>query len=410
MSRPGVTPGAPIGAAAFTSIAIILLTAFGAGCRQTAERDPVEPVGVTAGDESLRVSGPYAHDNLSVYLLHGKDRTGQDFITLDEGLASGRVVLSEQGADGTTSVPPATSRPGQVRSPDTAQTEASSAQTLQIEGNFSSQSIQQSAAGATVNTLVIENLDERPLYIQAGDIVKGGKQDRAIAVDIVIAPRSGKVPIDAFCVESGRWRSRQADVAGGTGLRFTEQSFKANTRELKLAIRRDVNQSDVWNAVRNAQVALSGNIDKDVSATASPTSYQLSLEDGNLATRIEQYTTKLASLVEQHDDAIGFAFAINGKLNSVDVYASRGLFLKLWPKTLEAAATEAIAELGGEKAARHCTAADVIGCMRTAESGTRAVRDVAEGVQNVSLETDEVVAFETVVGEGTVRRNFLTKR
>jgi hypothetical protein len=40
---------------------------------------------------------------------------------------------------------------------------------------------------------------------------------------------------------------------------------------------------------------------------------------------------------------VGCAFAINGKLSSVDVYLSNGLLRKMCPNLLSAGATEAIA-------------------------------------------------------------------
>ena len=47
---------------------------------------------------------------------------------------------------------------------------------------------------------------------------------------------------------------------------------------------------------------------------------------------------------------IGYVFAINGKINSADIYVSNALFKKLWPKLLQASAIEAVAELRrGEK-------------------------------------------------------------
>ena len=36
------------------------------------------------------------------------------------------------------------------------------------------------------------------VYIQSGDIVKGGRQDRTIAMDFVVPPKSGVIPISAF--------------------------------------------------------------------------------------------------------------------------------------------------------------------------------------------------------------------
>src|SRR5262249_5531978 len=62
--------------------------------------------------------------------------------------------------------------------------------------------------------LVVENLSpDVEVYIQAGDIVKGGRQDRVLSYDLIVPPRSGKVPLAAFCVEAGRRQPR----GGGEG-------------------------------------------------------------------------------------------------------------------------------------------------------------------------------------------------
>ena len=45
------------------------------------------------------------------------------------------------------------------------------------------------------------------MFIQSGDIVKGGKQDRILSVSIMIPPLSGRILIEAFCVESGGGRN-----------------------------------------------------------------------------------------------------------------------------------------------------------------------------------------------------------
>src|SRR5688572_31326248 len=60
-----------------------------------------------------------------------------------------------------------------------------------------------------VNELAVENISRQfDVFIQSGDIVKGGKQDRVLAVSIIIAARSGRVKIESFCVESGRWEKQ----------------------------------------------------------------------------------------------------------------------------------------------------------------------------------------------------------
>ena len=44
---------------------------------------------------------------------------------------------------------------------------------------------------------------------------------------------------------------------------------------------------------------------------------------------------------------MGYVFAVNGKINSADIYPSNGLFRKMWPKLLRASATEALGERNG---------------------------------------------------------------
>ena len=40
---------------------------------------------------------------------------------------------------------------------------------------------------------------------------------------------------------------------------------------------------------------------------------------------------------------MGYAFAVNGKLSTADIYPSNRLFRKMWPKLIKTAAAEAIA-------------------------------------------------------------------
>jgi hypothetical protein len=58
-----------------------------------------------------------------------------------------------------------------------------------------------------VNQLVLVNRSKRPLLLLAGELVSGGKQDRIIAKDRIVAPGAEPLPLDVFCVEHGRWSS-----------------------------------------------------------------------------------------------------------------------------------------------------------------------------------------------------------
>ncbi|MFX5484718.1 DUF6569 family protein, partial [Acinetobacter baumannii] len=71
---------------------------------------------------------------------------------------------------------------------------------------------------------------------------------------------------------------------------------------------------------------------------------------------------ELQKVGDKDSDVVGYAFAINGKVNSADVYASHDLFKKLWPKLLNSSAVEAVAE-GGKKVTKAATTDDVRSCI-----------------------------------------------
>ncbi len=244
---------------------------------------------ISAGEYTL--SGPYTHNNLSIFLVHGRSLVaGDKFLTLQEALQQKKVIVYET---------------------------------------------------KDVNELAIQNLSDQDVYVQSGDIVKGGQQDRMISVDLIVPPRSGRMPIAAFCVEHGRWSGRGNEQAGV----FSSSADVAATKEIKLAAKRSSSQGAVWESVTVAQDKLSQNVGTRVNSPVSESSLQLAVENRKVRETAESYVSALSGIVKGKDDVIGYVFAINGQVNSADVYASSALFKKLWPKLLKASAIEAIAEL-----------------------------------------------------------------
>lgn len=304
-----------------------------------------------------KISGPYTHDNLSIYLIHGPDKLpGKNFMTLGEALKTGKVIVHETG---------------------------------------------------NVNQLAIENLSKNDIYIQSGDIVKGGKQDRVISLDFILKPDSGKVPIDAFCVEQSRWHPRGNEEAG----RFNDSSHQLASKELKLAAKKSRNQGEVWGQVAATQEKLKNNLKADVRSEVSATSLELSLSNSKLNATADAYTKTLAALVQQNPDAIGYVFAINGKLNSADVYLSHNLFAKLWPKLLKSNAVEAISELNAPKSPGLPKVAEVQTFLAQAQAAPAQTQAIAKGLDMKTAEDDKRVYFETFDKEQNtwVHRNYMMK-
>ncbi|MBL0019345.1 MAG: hypothetical protein IPP17_23665 [Bacteroidetes bacterium] len=101
-------------------------------------------------------------------------------------------------------------------------------------------------ASDEVNKLFIQNTGNDSIFIMAGEVVKGGKQDRVIAMDMVIPPHSEPIDLSVFCVEHGRWTYDGSAASDG----FTGHANVANTSVRKAAVV-SKNQSEVWSKVRS---------------------------------------------------------------------------------------------------------------------------------------------------------------
>ncbi len=190
-----------------------------------------------------------------------------------------------------------------------------------------------------VNELLIDNPTEIDLFIQAGDIVKGGRQDRSIGADFIVPKRSTGLPIPVFCVEAGRWSKRRSE---------SDQFFRSSkdfvaSKKVRSAIRVAKNQGEVWNTISEHQTKIGESVGASVLHAASPSSLQLSYEMKETAGALEQYGNALDN-VALPDDAAGVVWSINGKPSHGDVYADSRLFRKVWNKLQRAAAIEALEE------------------------------------------------------------------
>ncbi|MBM3996038.1 MAG: hypothetical protein FJ303_18090 [Planctomycetes bacterium] len=241
---------------------------------------------VPAKDYAL--SAPHSHGNLTIFLIHGKETMpGANVITLQEGIEQNLVAVRDNGT----------------------------------------------------HQLRIDNRSNATLFIQGGDIVKGGIQDRTLPYDMLVPAKTENFPVMAMCVEQGRSHARGNEASAS----FAAANEQLPTRALKLAAYRN-SQPEVWDNVRALQTNIAKNAGGSVQAPASPTSLQLTLEQDRVQLAVDHYLTNLAPILEGKNDVIGFAVVINGQVQSADVYGSNAVLQKLWPKLIRATAVEALAE------------------------------------------------------------------
>jgi hypothetical protein len=171
-------------------------------------------------------------------------------------------------------------------------------------------------------------------------------------------------------------------------------------------------QVEIWKSVSEIQGKLSSNLGASVAAAPSRTSLQLALENGNLARAQADYMKTLQPLGEKDDDIVGYIFAVNGKLNSADIYPSNGLFRKMWPKLLRASATEALTERTGA-AEPPPPAADASGFLASPTAPPSVEKNVGSGASIETRESPKALFMEArpaaAPPSAWVHRNYLAK-
>jgi hypothetical protein len=253
----------------------------------------------------------------------------------------------------------------------------------------------------------VENLSPKlAIFINAGDIVKGGRQDRAIPQDVLLPPSSGVVPLSSFCVEHGRWSRRGAEPAAA----FNSSTDMVAGRGLKIAARKAADQGQVWQQVSRAQEVLSARAGRSVAAAESPSSYQLTLQDPQVRRTTSGYVQALEAVQDREPGAIGCAFVVNGSIRSAEIYASPELFRKMWQKLLQSAAIEAMADAGPDSSS--LTAADVRAFLVMADAATPETTELSAREKLLVRENERVVSFETLDRErkdASIHRSYVAK-
>jgi ARG/rhodanese/phosphatase superfamily protein len=128
------------------------------------------------------------------------------------------------------------------------------------------------------------------------------------------------------------------------------------------------------------------------------------------------YVRDLKKVIEGKPDVVGYAFAINGKVNSADLYASGDLFRKMWPKLLNASAVEAFTERpkAGPKTGSPTSPTADIAAVQSAIAGADRGRESSQAktgrVSVVKKESDQVLLFESrEAGRSWIHKSYVVK-
>jgi ARG and Rhodanese-Phosphatase-superfamily-associated Protein domain len=318
---------------------------------------PPAPAGVTGEPAPIvsdyKLLDPITHGDLTIFpVVSAKTHDTNGFLTLDEGIRSGEVVVTEAG---------------------------------NLHSAMQRRPVPQTYRGsAQVNSLVLVNNSQRPLILLAGEIVTGGKQDRVVAKDRIVPSESDPVDLGVFCVEPHRWVE--------TSSKFdTHASVMAQPSVRKKAMA-EKDQQQVWDEVGRAKSSMtmsvaaappaaragsgsgtgsgvgvgsgagsgiyvsdSAYVDAYTRELNGTSSYAKARENAGVQKQVEAITQPMQqsyeSLIKQlrNQNAVGVVVAVKGRIVWADLFASTALLNKYWPKLLQSYAAEALTTTGDHR-------------------------------------------------------------
>jgi hypothetical protein len=280
--------------------------------------------------------------NLAIFpvMLNRSYNTSQ-LMTLDEGIRTGQVTITETGTD------VGLIRPGQTMPPR--------------------------RRGPEVNRLVLYSNANKPLLLLAGEIVTGGKQDRVIGSDRIIPPNAGPIDLSVFCVEPGRWVGSNMKF-GSIGAPMAQPSVRTPAMAMR-------DQNQVWDNVRSSNSKMVNNLSSaDAAVVAGTTSYAKVFESEPVRKMVSRYggiEAEQAILRDLRDKgAAGVVVAVDGRVLWVDIFASTDLLAKYWPKLMRSYVAEAMTSVSSTSVPNLHDAQEYIDKL----SGSREVAETEPGI------------------------------
>ncbi len=318
--------------------ALVAMTVFHHVSRVRAAGGPIEPP-----HGSYRVLAPIASGNLLLFpVVESGKMPPLPFITLDEGLKSGEVEVTEAGnVRGLVRPRPTRGRidDGVLRSyPQPALPTYRSDQ---------------------VNTLVLVNNSDKPLLLLAGEIVTGGKQDRIVGKDRIVPAQSDPIDLGVFCIEHGRWTEDSATFKSSANTLAQSLMVQPSVRAKAMV---DKDQQEVWDSVHGS---IAGALAAPEPATfgigvveprrtvpdlnsLGTTSYARAMQNSVVKEKVDEASAPLMTsrdevltkLREEH--AVGVIVAVRGELVWADIFSDTDLLSRYRIKLVRSYAAESL--------------------------------------------------------------------
>jgi hypothetical protein len=204
--------------------------------------------------------------------------------------------------------------------------------------------ISERAGSGSVPTLMVHNKGAKPVLITAGEVLKGGKQDRVVTDDVLIAPSDQPIALNVNCVEQGRWSAGVGGVGvgGGGGASFAYGG--RGEAELKKVLQEEESQASTWSTVASLNKAKSSKVTGGL-APASGT-YMASLDSEEVKKKSAPLIAPLAQGLTGLSGVTGLVVAIDGQIVSAELFGHPALYSRSQEGMLSAIALDSMSRVG----------------------------------------------------------------
>lgn len=226
---------------------------------------------------NINVKSGQTFKNMTIYPIEAKIINGETFLLLDESMKNGTLEIEEKGS------------------------------------------------GDVNNLKLQKNTSKYPVYIMAGEIVQGAKQDRVISNDLVLGTDSKTYDIAVYCVEQGRWVKKSEKFAPAPIV--ASQSLRSKVVQNK-------SQRDVWSEVSKKN--------RSMGASSETSNFKASYEGGKYKEEASEYVNHFVSLAKGNEKYVGAIVKLDNKISNMDIFGDHKTFEELWPKLIKSYAQDAV--------------------------------------------------------------------
>jgi hypothetical protein len=326
-----------------------------------------------SGSFELALNEKIVYDNIVIYPIKAnadfvaEHNTMGDYKTLKEGVDAGKIIVSEKGGSelAFNSEPVNRRRHENSANMQRQTTRRGSGGVNSLIGNgmpqigtvvnsqLNSNSNRTTASnpgddqgyGPSVNSLSVENQGDDTVFIMAGELVRGGNQDRVVAEDMVLAPHSGVKDLPVFCVEHNRWTH--------DGYYDNTANFGSVNNVVANSVRKIVVTEKLQEAVWS-QVANVTSLNAAVSATGS---YNALEESKDFTGKREKYLAAIQNVFEKDAKVIGVLVCNKkGEVLGCDMFCKNKLFKKEYEGLIHSYVTEVVSPESNKKESKKPTA------------------------------------------------------